>query len=206
MSSQHKMVSLFLSVLVLVLSTDLYGVDQVGVVKENASIAYFQSGYTALSLDNVSAKVTANSYRGGYNYFLSEKVSVQLGYYSLTSLLTGRTLLAGFDGGTRIYLFSPNINQTLRSETLIIDTFSYVTHYLNLNFVQRTLSLGENQIGYSGYGLGYGISLSLRSFFSWPLVEMYNLNMEVQSESFSAFGSPDGSVTNFLAGMELILQ
>jgi hypothetical protein len=204
--SQHRVLSVVFGVLVFVLSTDLYGLKQSGVLKENASIAYFQTGYTTLGLANISDKTTANSYRGGYNYFISEKVSIQLGYYSLTSLLSGKTLLSGFDGGTRIYLFSPNINQTLRSETLIIDTFSYVTHYLNLNFVQRTLSLGENQIGYSGYGLGYGLSLSLKTFFSWPLIEMYNLNVEVQTESFSAFGSPDGSVTNILAGIELVLK
>ncbi len=202
MKSQHKYFAIFISVLI---SSDLYGVTKNAPIKSTQPIVYGQAGITSFQLDGNNESTTANSYRGGYNHFVSPNISLHGGYYSVTALQTGKTLLSGFDVGSRLYLFSPGVRQKIRTNNILIETSSEIMHYLNISYVQRTLSIGDNQLGYSGYGLGYGLSIATGYFLDISFLKEFNINIEVQSEQLSAFESPSATATNLLVGIEIFL-
>lgn len=143
--------------------------------------------------------------RAGGNYFITPKTSISGSYYSATNLVTAQTLLSGFDFGSRMYLFSPGVSQTIRSESVKIEVYSALNHYLSLQYVQRNLTVLTTQVSYSGFSAGYGVATSIGRLVHMELLNSYYLNLQVSYESMSAPQRANASTMNFLAGLELSL-
>lgn len=176
-----------------------------GVTKRNAMILQGQGGMAVFSVFAGSTPINTSVFRGGGNYFLSSKVSLNGSYYSATNLATAQTLLSGFDIGSRLYLFSPGASQTIQSKNLKIEVSSAINHYLSLQYVQRELSLPTTQVNYSGFSMGYGLAASLGHYLDIPFLKPYYVNLEVNYETLSAPQRANGSTMNYLGGLEVSL-
>ena len=160
---------------------------------------FVQAAQTKIVLgDNV---LVSNSYRPAFDYYLYRSVSVELGYFSMSSPEDGSTLLSGFDFGGKWYPFSAAAETTSRVDGVSMESWSRWATYVLLSYRSRTLNQMSKQTGYNGYGAGAGVNFRLPMIQFIPIQNRLFVNAEVTRDTLSSVVNTRLNVTNMSLGL-----
>jgi hypothetical protein len=145
--------------------------------------AFGQMSSSTLSIGNTEFASTA--FRGGVDYFPYSNLSLNAGFYSMTSPQDASTILSGFDVGAKWFPVYPGTVISYSTDSLLIDTYSLWSPYTMLSYRSRNLTIGSGQIGYSGYGVSAGINLNIGRMLPFSIANLLFLNLEAGTDFLS---------------------
>lgn len=156
------------------------------------------AGYSSLNINKVAG--SAQSFRPNFDYFVSPRFTIDLGYLSMPDQ-NGQMLMSGYDVGSKIFLFSSGTESLISGDGMYVQSYSNWSHYLYLAYCSRTLYLTKTQIAYAGLSLGYGLNWNIGRSMGKNLFKDLFSNFAVYREGLKSKSSDEISIIHLLVGM-----